>query len=183
MGNEASTLTPEKVKELKEETHFDEKELKQLLQRYMNYDSSPSGEDGIPIEEVLGSPELSGSPYARRLAWSYLKDGTHRLHPESYLRLLSILSGRATFIEKSKALFQSLDIHKEGLVRFDEFFRLYKSILTPALSDAQIVDFVQSILQKGDLQEKEGMTYEEFTKMISPQELHEKMTVDLRLST
>lgn len=75
----------------------------------MNYDNSPSGEDGIPIEEVLGSPELSGSPYARRLAWSYLKDGTHRLHPESYLRLLSILSSRATFIEKSKGKLRQLE--------------------------------------------------------------------------
>lgn len=176
------TLTPEKVKELEEKTHFDEGEIRQLLQRYASYDTSPNGFDGIPIEVVLNSPELSGSPFARRLTWSYLKDGQRKLHPESYLALLSVLSSRATFKEKSKALFKSLDIHNEGHVRFDEFFRLYKSIFSPALSDAQIVTFVQNILQNEELEEKGIMEYEDFIKFMTPQELHEKMTVDLRLS-
>ncbi|XP_071820061.1 calcineurin subunit B-like [Apostichopus japonicus] len=183
MGNQVATLTPEKVKELEEKTHFDEKEIKLLLQRYANYDTSPNGSGGIPIDVLLNSPELSGSPFARRLTWSYLKDGKRKIHPESYLLLLSVLSSKATFQEKSKALFQSLDIHNEGHVRFDEFFRLFKSIFNPALSDAQIVAFVQRVLQRDDLDEKGIMGYQDFIKFVRPQELHEKMTIDLRLST
>ncbi|XP_072178904.1 calcineurin subunit B-like [Diadema setosum] len=183
MGNSESILTPEQLEELEKKTHFNEKEITFLLKKYAKLDPSPSGEEGIPVQSFLQLHQFSGNEFARRVILSHMTQKDRSIHPKGFLLVLSVLSKRADYPEKSKALFDALDVHKEGLLRFDELFSLYKSLFSPALTDAQITQAVIGALQRVRGQHPGTVSYQEFLRMVSPTELNEKMTVEIPLPT
>ncbi|XP_038078016.1 calcium and integrin-binding family member 3-like isoform X2 [Patiria miniata] len=183
MGNADSILTPEKIAELEKSTHFTAKEIQRVISYYAQYDKSLNGQDGIPVEDLSEIPELCGCPFYERIVYAYLERSTMSLKAEAFLRMFSTLSSRATAEEKSRALFDCLDCSHDGSLGFDELFRFYKSILNPAVDDDYIVDLVVRILERPGIKEEHRVPYEEFLKLISPEEIQEKMTVDLQLTT
>eukprot|EP00057_Strongylocentrotus_purpuratus_P034005 XP_793595.1 PREDICTED: uncharacterized protein LOC588838 [Strongylocentrotus purpuratus] len=183
MGNSDSLLTPERLEDIQEQSHFDEKEIKFLLKTYAKLDPSPEGEDGIPVESFLSLYIFAGNELARRVVLKHASGPDRTIQPEGFLLCLSVLSKKADYPEKSKALFDALDVNKEGLVRFEQLFSLYKGMFTPALSDDQIMEAVIGALQKVRGQHPGTISYQEFLRMVSPTELNQKMTIDIPLPT
>ncbi|XP_071800638.1 calcineurin subunit B-like [Asterias amurensis] len=181
MGNADSVLSPEKIAELEKSTHYNAKEIKHIVSHYAQFDQSTNGEDGIPLEKLSEIPELCGCPFYERIAYAYIDRPTMRLKAEAFLKMFSLLSSRASVEEKSKALFNSLDCSHDGTLGFDELFRFYKSVLSPTFDDDYIIDLVVRILQRSELQEQHRVSYQDFQKLISSEEIKEKMTVDLQL--
>ncbi|XP_022081717.1 calcium and integrin-binding family member 3-like [Acanthaster planci] len=182
MGNADSILPPEKIAELEKRTHFKSKEIEKVLSYYAQYDRSPNGQDGIPMEDLSDIAELCGCPFFERLAYAYLERPAMNLKAEPFLQIFSFLSSRASVEEKSKALFDCLDCSHDCSLGFDELFRFYKCILNPAVDDDYIIDLVVRILERPEIKQEHRVSFEEFQKLISTEEIKEKMTVDLQLA-
>ncbi|XP_041461272.1 calcineurin subunit B type 1-like [Lytechinus variegatus] len=183
MGNSDSILTPEKLEDIEKQSHFDEREIKFLLKTYAKLDPSPNGEDGIPVESFLSLYIFAGNELARRVAMKHATGADRTIQPEGFLMCLSVLCKKADYREKSKALFDALDVNKEGLLRFEQLFSLYKGMFTPALTDDQITEAVIGALQKVRGEHPGTISYQEFLRMVSPSELKRKMTIDIPLPT
>ena len=78
------------------------KEIEKVLSYYAQYDRSPNGQNGIPMEDLTDIPELCGCPFFGRIAYAHLERPAMILKAEPFLQIFSVLSSRASAEEKSK---------------------------------------------------------------------------------
>ncbi|XP_071955827.1 calcineurin subunit B type 1-like [Antedon mediterranea] len=180
MGNSESLLTEEKIAELEGKTHFNQKEIKQMVKRYSaQIDSTTSAE--MTRDGFLSIPEVACTPYAILFFNIYTSSQKSTLMPEEFLVLFSTLSNKATVEEKQKLMFDAFDINRDGDIGFNELFRMYKNMFTAGFTDDQLTELVNSVLAMPNLKTPGRISYEEFSKAISPMELREKVTINLQL--
>ncbi|XP_033112861.1 calcineurin subunit B-like [Anneissia japonica] len=182
MGNSNSLLTDEKIQELAGKTHFNQNEIKSIVKRYSSHIIPEDSTTGITRSSFLSIPELTCTPYADMLYNIYTDSQKSTMTPEEFLMLFSMLSSKATIKEKQKLMFQVFDISKDGIIGFDEVFRVYKKMFSAGFTDEQLTEIVNSVLTSQSLKTPGTIDFDEFCKMMAPMELREKLTIELQLS-
>ena len=71
-----------------------QKEVQLLLRRYAAYDHSERGMDGIMLADCLTMSEFTGNKFAASIIDAHLDENTRRIHPKSFLSILSVLSSK-----------------------------------------------------------------------------------------
>lgn len=178
MGQGTSYFTEEEQSELLEQTGFSQKELQEIQRRYSKLDSSKSGNEtyGISVDDILTIPETSGCKLARLVVAKFGgRKGT--LYPKETVLAFAELSSHRDPDEKVDFLFSLLDVKQLDCLGGIEMYRFYHALLSPGLSDQQIKEITERLMnQVGD-----RITLDKFKEIIPSWEVAEKMTVNLQL--
>ncbi|KAL8563307.1 hypothetical protein ACOMHN_028830 [Nucella lapillus] len=148
------------------------------MKRYAAYDSSADGEDGITLSDCLTMVEFTGNKFAPSIIEANLEEKTLRIHPDGFLRVLSLLSSKTPVEVKKNYLFQLVDVYDTGILTHDEMFRVYKLLLGGAVTDDHILDLTNRALQHFNLNKPGEVTQDEFFRMIPDSEVRSRLIVD-----
>ncbi|XP_020622061.1 calcineurin subunit B-like [Orbicella faveolata] len=180
MGAGASVANEDEIRESESNSNFTAKEIPKLLKRFAYYD--PGGRNGgITLKQFLDIPEISTNPIMPKVASAYLERRTNRLTSESFISILSRLSPRNSLDDKKQFAFQLLDTDNDGYLSYSELFSLFRMVTGPTLTDDHVLGIITSILSRSDLQQPTRLTFEEFTNIVSDEEIEELFTVELQL--
>ncbi|XP_039261753.2 uncharacterized protein LOC120337913 [Styela clava] len=179
MGQGASYFTTEEQNKLLEETGFSPQEIQEIQKRYSKLDKATSADEtyGIPVDDLMKIPELSGCKLARFVAEKY-GGRSQILFPRETVLFFGELSSHRTPQEKVEGLFKLLDVKKMGYLSGIEMYRYYHTLFTPGLSDQRIKEITENLLQKVGGK----IDLEKFKEIMPAWEVSEKLTVDLQLS-
>ena len=128
MGKASSKLSKEQLKELKEATHFESKELQQWYKGFLR--DCPSGQ---LTKEDLRRVYKQFFPFGDPTAFSDLvfdvfdSDNSGTVDFKEFITALSI-SSRGDIDEKLQWAFQLYDINKDGLISQDEMLSIVTAI-------------------------------------------------------
>ena len=86
-----------------------QKEIQILMRRYSAYDSSPGGEEGITLADCLTMIEFTGNKFAASVIEAHLDEETQRIHPTSFLSVLSLLSAKTPADVKKNCMLNEED--------------------------------------------------------------------------
>lgn len=78
----------------------DEEDLKQILNRYAEYDSSDKGINGIDTNIMLSMPEIAMNPLLIRLVHLVKDTHTNRVHPKGFVKFFGYLSSKTPMTAK-----------------------------------------------------------------------------------
>ncbi|XP_076467111.1 uncharacterized protein LOC143298208 isoform X2 [Babylonia areolata] len=148
------------------------------MKRYAAYDSSAGGEEGVTLADCLTMTEFTGNKFAASVLEANLDEETQRIHPEGFLRVLSLLSSKTPEEVKKNYLFQLVDVYDTGVLTHDELFRVYKLLLGGAVTDDHILDLTNRALQHYDLNKAGEISRDEFFRMVPDSEIRARLTVD-----
>ncbi|KAL9969489.1 hypothetical protein ACROYT_G021709 [Oculina patagonica] len=81
----------------------------------------------------------------------------------------------------SNLAFQLLDTDNDGYLSYSELFSLFRMVTGPKMTDDYVLGIITSILSWSDLQQPTRLTFEEFTQIVSDEEIEELFTVELQL--
>lgn len=180
MGAAASLSTEDEVSQLEANTHFTAREIPKLLKRFARYD--PEGRNGgMTLKQFLSIPEISTNPVMPKVASCYIETTTSKLTSTAFITMLSRLSPRNSLADKKQFAFQVLDRDSDGYMSYHELFSLFRMVTGSTLTDDQVLAVITSILSRSDLQQASRLTFEEFTKIVSDEEIEELFTVELQL--
>ncbi|XP_031567796.1 calcineurin subunit B-like [Actinia tenebrosa] len=178
MGSGASVLPEQIIQDLEKTTNFTSKEIIKILQRYTHYDTDNF--HSIPIKYFLDIPEVSTIPIMPKVAALFLDPATKGITPQNFVNLFSMLSSRTPLEKRKKFAFKVLDTDGNGFLSQDEMFSFYRLLLGPTLTDKQILNIVMTTNNK-HAANKQGLSYQDFLKLVSDEELKNLFTVDLQL--
>ncbi|XP_052088185.1 uncharacterized protein LOC127725298 isoform X1 [Mytilus californianus] len=180
-GNGQAILTEKEIQEIRDETPFTDAEVKSLLNRYDEVDTSENNSTGLSYDDVLYMPEFIGSVFAPLVIAANVDTKTKRIYARQFIKICSILSTQIKAEEKKKYLFELLNIYGTGLLTHDEIYRMYKLLFSHTISDDHILAMTFKALNHTSLQKKGQLTKQEFFKMIPDHEIMNRMTINFRL--
>ncbi|KAJ7375561.1 hypothetical protein OS493_040414, partial [Desmophyllum pertusum] len=156
------------------------KEIPKLLKRFARYD--PEGQNGgITLQQFLDIPEISTNQIMPEVASAYLERRSNKLTSKSFISILSRMSPHNSLDDKKQFAFQLLDSDNDGYLSYSELFSLFRMVTGPAMTDDHVLGIITSILSRSDLQQATRLTFEEFTNVVSDEEIEELFTVELQL--
>ncbi|PRT56101.1 Calcium-binding protein NCS-1 [Wickerhamiella sorbophila] len=171
MGKASSKLSKEELKELKEITHFESKELQQWYKGFLK--DCPSGQ--------LSRDDLRGVykqffPFGDPGAFSDLvfdvfdTDNNGTVDFKEFITALSI-SSRGSVDEKLKWAFQLYDLNKDGLISQEEMLSIVTAIYKMVGSMMKVPEDestpdkrVQKLFASMDADKDGQITFEEFSE-------------------
>lgn len=180
MGAGASVANEEEIRELESNSNFTTKEIPKLLKRFSRYD--PEGKNGgITLKQFLDIPEISTNPVMPKVASAYLERRTNSITPKSFIKIMSRLSHRNSIQDKKEFAFQLLDTDQDGYLSYSELFSLLRMVTGPLITDNHLLGMISSILNRSELQQTTRLTFDEFTNIVSEEEIENLFTVELQL--
>lgn len=180
MGQGTSYFTTEEQDKLLEETGFSPQEIQEIQKRYSKLDKATSADEtyGIPVDDILKIPELSGCKLARFIAEKY-GGRSQTLFPKETVLFFGELSSHRSPQEKVEGLFKLLDVKKMGHLSGVEMYRYYHTLFTPGISDQQIKEITENLLKQVDGK----IDLQKFKEIMPSWEVAERLTVDLQASS
>eukprot|EP00162_Nutomonas_longa_P004348 comp15103_c0_seq1/m.22530 comp15103_c0_seq1/g.22530 ORF comp15103_c0_seq1/g.22530 comp15103_c0_seq1/m.22530 type:complete len:174 (-) comp15103_c0_seq1:91-612(-) len=165
----------QQIEGLEQESNFTQQEIKRLYKRFKKLDKDGSGT--ISSDEFLVIPELAGNPLVQRVISIFDKSGDGQVDFKEFIQALSIFSVKGSGEEKLQFAFQVYDIDRDGKICNKEMFQVLKMMVGTNLTDVQLQQIVDKTIVEAD-EDKDGMiSFEEFSKMLSNTDLHQKMTI------
>jgi len=147
---------------------------KQLERARQRYAALPAATLDAVVD---GLPEALAVPFMRRFAEVYDEDGSGDLTEDEYMRMVATLHRTATRANKRALAFKVYDQDRDGVVGFEDL-RCTLELVVGA-GEAMATLMAQEVLRAHDEDETPGLSKEEFDKLISPDDLAFKFTVDL----
>lgn len=180
MGTGASLASEEDVRELEATSNFSTKEIPKLMKRFARYD--PDGRNGgITLKQFLDIPEISTNPIMPKVASVHLDSRSRKITYRSFINMLSRLSPRNSLDDRKEFAFQVLDTDGNGQLSYHELFSLFRMVTGPVLTDDQVVELIAGILSRSNLQQDSKVSFQEFTNIVSDDEIEQLFTVELQL--
>jgi Ca2+-binding EF-hand superfamily protein len=189
-----SNLSKEELRELSHSTHFNEKEVLRLNQRFLKMDDSGTGT--ITKVDFCNMPELCMNPIVSKIADISTTDRPHLLNFRDFMKALNILSPLCTPEEKWDSLFRVLGggntadgkrkIEFLGVEHLEDYFRL---VMNKFMSDDDLATIAASTLkciqknrmqtQSGDeAHDKDTFNLEDLKNVLADHQVIELLTVD-----
>ncbi|KAL4235862.1 hypothetical protein ACF0H5_004250 [Mactra antiquata] len=183
MGNQGSTpassgLPNDFLNSLRKNTPFTAHEIEQIAYRYSLMDSSELGKTGITVDNCIMMPEFTGCVFAPDVIKYYRDRETGKIHPRQFVKICTMLSRRTPATRKKEFLFDLYDVDRQKVLTHDAMFRLYKLMFHSAISDDHILGLVFSALRHPYLSRDGECTKDEFTDIITDNEIQERLSVD-----
>lgn len=69
-------------------------ELEVIIRRYLEYDKSEQGKDGITLENILAMPEFADVPMIPFIYKVFQDRSSKNLHPMQFVDMMSMLSSK-----------------------------------------------------------------------------------------
>ncbi|XP_025896433.1 calcium and integrin-binding protein 1 [Nothoprocta perdicaria] len=127
----------------------------------------------LPASRVLALPELRANPFRHRICrvFSTAEDGSDSLSFEDFLDMLSVFSDAATSDIKSHYAFRIFDFDDDGTLDKKDLESLVNCLTGQSeesrLSDAEMEQLIQNILDESDIDKDGTINLSEFQHVIS----------------
>uniref|UniRef100_A0A7S4C3A7 EF-hand domain-containing protein n=1 Tax=Chrysotila carterae TaxID=13221 RepID=A0A7S4C3A7_CHRCT len=129
------------------ETYFSTDEIAGPLRSH--FMQLPKGSDGsTTIECVCQIPEVSMYPLLRRVLKMKSNDSDDRVTFATFVRSMSVLSGRASTAEKIRDAFEIYNLREDGVVEKHEMFNIFRLVTGRQHSDQSLWQIVDSFLAR-----------------------------------
>ncbi|EFC47888.1 calcineurin regulatory subunit B [Naegleria gruberi] len=177
MGTNTSSLRPEEVEEMQKGTNFTQKEIKKLYKRFKKLDKDGNGT--ISKDEFLMIPELAVNPLVKRVISIFDENGDGSVNFKEFIAALSVFNAQGDKQRKLEFAFKVYDIDGDGYISNGELFTVLKMMVGNNLSDVQLQQIVDKTILEADEDGDGKISFEEFAKTLSHQDLENKMTIRL----
>nr|CAG4711957.1 unnamed protein product [Naegleria fowleri] len=177
MGTNTSSLRPEEVEEMQKGTNFTQKEIKKLYKRFKKLDKDGNGT--ISKDEFLMIPELAVNPLVKRVISIFDENGDGSVNFKEFISALSVFNAQGDKQRKLEFAFKVYDIDGDGFISNGELFTVLKMMVGNNLSDVQLQQIVDKTILEADDDGDGKISFEEFAKTLTHQDLENKMTIRL----
>ncbi|KAL9644482.1 hypothetical protein ABK040_009348 [Willaertia magna] len=177
MGTNTSSLRPEEIEEMQKGTNFNHKEIKKLYKRFKKLDKDGNG--NITKDEFLMIPELAVNPLVKRVISIFDANGDGSVNFKEFISALSVFNALGDKQKKLEFAFKVYDIDGDGFISNGELFTVLKMMVGNNLSDVQLQQIVDKTILEADEDGDGKISFEEFGKVLTHQDLENKMTIRL----
>jgi Ca2+-binding EF-hand superfamily protein len=131
-------LRPEELDDLVESTGFTRAQIKRLYARFRKLDQTGSG--GLAKDDILRIPELAMNPLNERILAMLFEtyEGQEPMIFPEFLQRMALFNDTTSREAKVKAVFDMLDIDKDGRISKTEFISILRLLVGKNLTDEEL---------------------------------------------
>lgn len=177
MGQRNSVFTESELQDYKDLTFFTKKEILHAYKRFRALAPEIVSRNrlaSVPSERVLAMPELKVNPFRDRISKVFSSDKDGSMTFEDFLDMMSVFSESAPFTTKTEYAFRIFDFDEDDMLGRDDIRELLTRLTNNRLSDDEMDQVADHILEEADLDEDGYLAYAEFEHVItkSPDFVH-----------
>ena len=158
-----STLKNEDLQKIKEETDFNQKEIKKSHKKFVALDKDKKG--FVSTNDLASIPEVENNPLRYHIA-QHMSDNKENgaISFESFIKVIDIFKNNKTD-EQFKFMYNLFDIDNDGKISRTDMFINFKLLLGDSLNEKQIKEIVDKIINEYS-NDKEYLYYMEFKNIL-----------------
>ena len=159
-----STLKNEDLQKIKEETDFNQKEIKKSHKKFVALDKDKKG--FVSTNDLASIPEVENNPLRYHIA-QHMSDNKENgaISFESFIKVIDIFKNNKTD-EQFRFMYNLFDIDNDGKISRTDMFINFKLLLGDSLNEKQIKEIVDKIINEYS-NDKEYLYYMEFKNILN----------------
>ena len=157
-------LTSKDIQRLKEETDFNQKEIKKSHKKFGALDKDKKGY--VSINDLVSIPEVENNPLRYHIA-QYMNDNqeNEEITFDTFIKVIDIFKNNKTE-DQYKFLYGLFDFDKDGKISSMDMLINFKLLLGNSLTEEQIKDIVDKTIN--EYSDKKGyIDYNDFVKILN----------------
>ena len=164
LKNNSIELTSKDIQRLKEETDFNQKEIKKSHKKFWALDKDKKGY--VSINDIVSIPEVEKNPLRYLIARKMNDERENEeITFESFIQVIDMFKNNKTE-DQYKFLFGLFDYDKDGKISDEDMLINFKLLLGNSLNEQQIKDIVDKTIN--EYSEKKGyIDYNDFIKILN----------------
>jgi len=171
MGASHSVFTEAELDDYQELTFFSKKEILHVHKRFHLLDPDAVRADKnaqLPMDTILELPELKVNPFKDRICKVFSSTGDGSLKFEDFLDMMSVFSDAAPKSVKAEYAFQIYDFDDDDFISSPDLREVVNRLSgEQQLSDADMQQLIDNILEESDLDDDDALSFAEFEHVIS----------------
>ena len=162
--NNSKELTSKDIQKLKEETDFNQKEIKKSHKKFCALDKDKKGY--VSINDLVSIPEVENNPLRYHIAQCMNGNRENEeITFDSFIQVIDMFKNNKVE-EQYKFLFGLFDFDKDGKISDMDMLINFKLLLGNSLNEQQIKDIVDKTIN--EYSEKKGyIEYNDFVKILN----------------
>ncbi|XP_017796890.1 PREDICTED: calcium and integrin-binding protein 1-like [Habropoda laboriosa] len=170
MGVGKSQFTEEELQDYQDLTYFTKKEVLHAHQKFKALAPEKVGHNRnakLPMSKILLYPELRVNPFGDRICkvFSSSQDGDCTF--EDFLDMMSVFSDAAPKAVKAEHAFRIFDFDGDDMLGIGDLRQVVDRLSSPLrLSETDIQQVLQCILEEADLDDDGALSFAEFEHII-----------------
>ena len=165
MGGAAANLRKEEIAELMRSTQFSQKELKRVYRRFLRLDQGAKGY--VSVDDLQTLQELANHPLGDRIARMLAPGVQDHIDFRLFAQMISYFSSKGDPENRLRFFFQIYDIDQDGFVNDSELFVILKMVVKGVLSDDQVQQIVEKVIEEADRDKDGKLSMEEFRGLLA----------------
>ena len=160
----SNVLTNENLQKLKEETDFNQKEIKKSHKKFGALDKDKKGY--VSINDLVSIPEVENNPLRYHIA-QYMNDNqeNEEITFDTFIKVIDMFKNNKTE-DQYKFLYGLFDFDKDGKISSMDMLINFKLLLGNSLTEEQIKDIVDKTIN--EYSDKKGyIDYNDFVKILN----------------
>ena len=157
-------LTSKDIQRLKEETDFNQKEIKKSHKKFGALDKDKKGY--VSINDLVSIPEVENNPLRYHIA-QYMNDNqeNEEITFDTFIKVIDMFKNNKTE-DQYKFLYGLFDFDKDGKISSMDMLINFKLLLGNSLTEEQIKDIVDKTIN--EYSDKKGyIDYNDFVKILN----------------
>ena len=157
-------LTSKDIQRLKEETDFNQKEIKKSHKKFGALDKDKKGY--VSINDLVSIPEVENNPLRYHIA-QYMNDNqeNEEITFDTFIKVIDMFKNNKTEAQY-KFLYGLFDFDKDGKISSMDMLINFKLLLGNSLTEEQIKDIVDKTIN--EYSDKKGyIDYNDFVKILN----------------
>uniref|UniRef100_T1IL49 Sister chromatid cohesion protein DCC1 n=1 Tax=Strigamia maritima TaxID=126957 RepID=T1IL49_STRMM len=163
-------LTSKKLDASADLTYFTKKEILHAFKKFgtlVPNNVAGRKEGRIPIRRVMEIPELKVNPFRDRICAVFSSTNDETMSFEDFLDMMSVFSENAPKTVKTEYAFRVFDFDDDDMIGREDINNLLRRLTDNKLSNDEVEQITDHILQEADLDEDDYLAYAEFEHAIS----------------
>ena len=173
MGNELSKISPEEISAI---SHFSEKDIKKLYNRFVSLDQNESGQ--LEAHEILGVHDVLSNPVAKRVLTVLDTNKNNKISFTEFLIGVARLTAATDPEARIRFFFDIYDMNSDGVISNGDLFKVLKLMIGRDLADEQLQQLVDRTMRDADKDLDGVLSFDEFKAAINKVKLDDKLTVE-----
>ncbi|CAB3248157.1 unnamed protein product [Arctia plantaginis] len=170
-NNGKSQFTEEELQDYEDLTYFTKKEVLYAHQKFKALAPEKVGHNKnakLPMAKILQYPELRVNPFRDRICKVFSSSNDGDCTFEDFLDMMSVFSEMAPKAVKAEHAFRIFDFDGDDMIGVSDLREVIERLCGPELklSDSEIQQLVQNVLEEADLDDDGALSFAEFEHII-----------------
>ncbi|XP_026738208.1 calcium and integrin-binding protein 1-like [Trichoplusia ni] len=171
MGQGKSQFTEEELQDYEDLTYFTKKEVLYAHKKFKALAPEKVGHNKnakLPMAKILQYPELRVNPFRDRICKVFSSSNDGDCTFEDFLDMMSVFSENAPKAVKAEHAFRIFDFDGDDMIGVSDLREVVERLCSPELklSDFDIQQVVQNVLEEADLDDDGALSFAEFEHII-----------------